>query len=72
MTNVKVTSQHPLHKHNFTTLVNNQLRIDVNTKSLKAYLQKFDPRKGSYSIELKDSKLKDQVIKAVLDFESEM
>lgn len=69
MTTVKVTSQHPVHKNNFTTLVNNRLRIDVNTKSMKAYLQKFDPRKGSYSVELKDSQFKDVVIQTVLDFE---
>lgn len=72
MATIKVTSQHPIHKHCFTTLVNDHLRIDVNTKSMKAYLQKFDPRKGSYSVELKDSELKSVVISAVLDFEANM
>ena len=72
MTMIKVTSQHPIHKHYFTTLVNNRLRVDVNTKSMKAYLQKFDPRKGSYSVELKDSKLKNDVINTVLAFEANM
>lgn len=70
MTKIEITSQHPIHEYNYTTLVDNRLRIDVNTKSLKAYLQKFDQRIGSYSVELKDSKLKDEVIRVVLDFES--
>jgi hypothetical protein len=58
----KVTGQHPIYKHVYSTYINGK-HYDINTDTGKVWECKFSPRKGSYNKDVTSKK----IIQAVKD-----